>query len=483
MDNSEKGLAKIKVSNGEQVVFTNDDGYWELPLIVENAIFVIKPSGYKTGLSEYHLPQYYYLHYPEGSPTLNIPGIPPSGPLPSYINFPLYKQDEPDKFSMLLFADTQARGIKEVNYISHDIIEECIGSEAAFGITLGDIVADDPALFKEISESTAQIGIPWFYVFGNHDHNRDLTNDQQRDDTFKRFFGPSTYAFEYAQVSFIVIRDIHYEPNGKYVSSYTEQQLSFVSNYLKGLPIDKRVVILQHAPITRTIGRESLFRLIEHRPYTLSFSGHTHTLNHVFLNQENGWNGDSPHHHFINATVSGSWWVGLKDETGIPHATMNDGAPNGYSIVNFDKSDYSIRFKAARRPANYQMNIHLQDDILADSLLNTQVLVNVFAGSERSIVKMRISGFSEWIPMEYAPQVDPLNQWMHSLSPFLDLKLSNGKNTEEALGWKMDPARRSTHIWAAKMPSNLLPGTYHLEVHSKDMFGQEDIGKRVFRIR
>jgi hypothetical protein len=68
---------------------------------------------------------------------------------------------------------TQIDPIKEVNYVSHDVVEECIGTTAVFGVTLGDIVADDPALFEEVSQSIAQIGIPWNYVFGNHDHNRD----------------------------------------------------------------------------------------------------------------------------------------------------------------------------------------------------------------------------------------------------------------------------------------------------------------------
>lgn len=85
--------------------------------------------------------------------------------------------------------------------------------------------------------------------------------------------------------------------------------------------------------------------------------------------------------------------------------------------------------------------------------------------------------------MEHAPQADPLNKWRHSLSPFLDLNLPNENNAEAALGWKMAPSRYSTHIWSAKMPLILIPGTYRLEVYSKDRFGEVAIGNRVFRIR
>lgn len=482
-DAEEPGIPSVLVSNGEEVVASRSDGSWQLPVRAGQPLFVIKPSGYQSPLTENQLPYYYYWHQPQGSPDTEIPGLAPTGLLPGCINFPLYWQEEPERFEVLLFADPQARGMKEVNYVSHDVLEECMGTDAAFGITLGDIVADDPALFKEISESTATIGIPWYYVFGNHDHNRDVSEDEFRDETFNRFFGPSTYAFEYGKVVFLVLRDIHYSENGRYTSRYTESQLRFAKNYLEKVPLEKRVVILQHAPIVRTEGREELFRLLEGRPHTLSFAGHTHTMRHVFLGPEHGWQGDSPHHHFINATVSGSWWVGLKDETGIPHATMNDGAPNGYSLVTFDGTDYRIRFKAARRPSSYQMNIHLPDDIPARQLKNTLVIANVFAGSEKSSVSMRIGTAGSWIPMTFDPREDPLNTWMHSLDAYLEQTLPDGTRLDEGLGWKMDPPQVSGHTWSALLPANLAIGTYRLEVLTRDQFGQEYRSYRIFRVR
>ncbi|WP_162416350.1 calcineurin-like phosphoesterase C-terminal domain-containing protein [Cyclobacterium roseum] len=483
LDPGEPGIPSVLVTNGVEVTESGPDGGWKLPVREGQAVFIIKPAGYQSPLNANHLAQYYYWHQPNGSPFTEVAGLTPTGPLPEQINFPLHPQEEEDRFEVLLFGDPQARGIKEVNYVSHDVIEECLTTDAAFGITLGDIVADDPALFEEISESTAQIGIPWYYVFGNHDHNRDVTEDPFRDETFNRFFGPSTYAFEYGKVAFIVIRDIHYDESGKYTSQYTDEQLNFIKNFLDFVPLEKRVVIVQHAPITRTQGRKQLFQLLQNRPYTLSIAGHTHTMNHVFIDQDEGWKGETPHHHFINATVSGSWWVGLKDETGIPHATMNDGAPNGYSLVEFDGTDYRIRFKAARRPASYQMNIHLPDDIPTNELKNTAVLVNVFAGSEKSQVKMRVGDSNTWIPMQFDPQEDPLNAWMHSLDKYLDLELSNGTSVDEGIGWKMDPPQISNHIWTATLPDHLSVGTHRLEVETQDQFGQEYRSYRIFRVR
>ncbi len=481
-DSHEPTLPNILVSNGLDVVATDGSGRYKLPISEGMGIFVIKPSGFAVPLNSHHLPQYYRWHKPQGSPITAVPGVAPTGRLPDLLNFALEAQVEDDKFDVLLFGDPQARGIKEVNYVSHDVVEECIGTTAALGITLGDIVADDPALFEEVSQSISQIGIPWYYVFGNHDHNRDVTDDVHRDETFRRIFGPSTYAFEYAQVSFIILRDIHYSEDGRYTSKFTDEQIDFVQEYLNQVPAKKLVVVVQHAPLILTEGREHLYRLLEKRPHTLSISGHTHTMNHVFVDGEMGWKGSSPHHHFINATVSGSWWCGLKDETGIPHATMNDGAPNGYTILSLDGAAYQLTFKAARRPADYQLNIYLADDIPQDSLESTRVIVNVFAGSQRSTVEMKVAGREEWLPLDFTPMPDPNNVWMHSLSPFLDVRLEDDRRSDEALGYKMDLPRHSSHIWSTRLPADLSPGTHHLLVRTTDMFGREWTGRRIFRV-
>ena len=38
-----------------------------------------------------------------------------------------------------------------MDYIFHDVVDELIGTDAAFGVSLGDNVADDPELMDEIS--------------------------------------------------------------------------------------------------------------------------------------------------------------------------------------------------------------------------------------------------------------------------------------------------------------------------------------------
>ena len=42
-----------------------------------------------------------------------------------------------------MFADPQPRNRAEVDYLIQDVLEEMVGTDASFGVTLGDIMFDD----------------------------------------------------------------------------------------------------------------------------------------------------------------------------------------------------------------------------------------------------------------------------------------------------------------------------------------------------
>jgi hypothetical protein len=464
-DKNEKGVKGICISNGKEVVQTNEKGEWQIESTLKKSVFVIKPSGYSVRLNQNQIPQYFNS---VGNTLLEI-------------NFPLVKAEEKKQFKTLFFGDTQARGMKEVNYIFHDVVEELIGTDAAFGVSLGDIVADEPEMMDDVAAGIGQIGVPWYNVFGNHDSDRDAKTNEDRDNTFERFFGPSTYAFEYGQVVFIALNNIYFKPDGKYKSHFTEDQLAFVENYLKVVPKNKLVVLMMHSPIVACDNREEMYQIIQNREHTFSISGHVHEQINLFVDEKMGWKGKKPHHHLINATVCGSWWCGLNDETGIPHATMNDGAPNGYSIITFDGNSYSVRFKAARRSENYQINIYLPDVLEKSAIDTTKVLANVFAGSVKSEVEMSIDN-GDWIAMDTIQTIDPEILRMHSLSPFLNEKV-NGDQLDNVFGFAMDYPSISHHIWKAKFPQGIKPGTHTITIRATDMYNQIYTAHRIFRIK
>lgn len=162
-DRREQVLAGISVSNGVDVVQTNQQGKYTLPVGEDNIIFVIKPNGYRPPVNEYNQPQGYYIHKPHGSPESIYPGVVPTGPLPKFVDFGLVQQDESKEFTALVFGDPQAYNMDEIGYFAKGIVEELKGIEnVAFGISLGDIVGDDLVLHQPYIESVAQVGVPWY---------------------------------------------------------------------------------------------------------------------------------------------------------------------------------------------------------------------------------------------------------------------------------------------------------------------------------
>lgn len=81
--------------------------------------------------------------------------------------------------TVLVFGDTQARDEKEIYYMARNVIAELIDVDAAFGITLGDVVFDDLNLYDHIAKTHAAIGIPWRYIAGNHDNDYSGNNSNE----------------------------------------------------------------------------------------------------------------------------------------------------------------------------------------------------------------------------------------------------------------------------------------------------------------
>lgn len=475
-DSDEPLLADIRVSNGREIVQTDADGRYRLPVDDDTILFVIKPRGFRTPLNAEQLPQFYYIHKPAGSPRSQFPGVAPTGPLPESIDFPLYVQDEPEQFRAILFGDPQPRDQKEVDYISHDIIPQLIGTDASFGVTLGDIVFDDLSLFSSLNKAIALVGIPWYNVIGNHDINRDADHSHHANETFESVYGPSYYSFDYGVVHFIVVDDIEWVvdhgDHKHYRGGLNEEQLAFLERDLSLIPEDQLVVLMMHIPLVDVHNRQKLYRLIEQRPFCMSISAHTHYHEHRFITREDGWEGPEPHHHVINVTVCGSWWSGRPDEYGIPHTMMRDGAPNGYSIISFDGHDYEIDFRAARRPASHQMSIFAPNVVLASAAHETDVYVNVFNGSSRSTVEMRLGESGDWTSMEQVIVEDPL---------YVQTRNAERASPDPAARELPGPVR-STHLWRARLPREPEVGTHLIHVRTTDMHGKQHADQRILRV-
>nr|ADY57750.1 metallophosphoesterase [Rubinisphaera brasiliensis DSM 5305] len=479
-DDGDKPLQGIRVSNGRDIVTTDENGKYELSVTDDTILFVIKPQGYRTPLSKDNLPRFYYIHKPNGSPDFKFPGVAATGPLPESVDFPLYRQKEPDQFQAILFGDTQPRNQEEVDYIAHDVIEDLIGTKASLGVTLGDIAFDNLDTMESLNQTIALLGIPWYNVIGNHDLNYDASERKLANETYERIYGPSYYAFDHGPVHFLVIDNIEWTPgepgtNGRYQGGIGKDQLEFIRNDLKQVPEEKLVVLMMHIPLTSVTDRHGLYRLIEKRPYCLSISGHTHFHEHVWITKDDGWEGPEPHHHIINVTVCGSWWSGTKDERGIPHTTMADGGPNGYSLLSFDGHGYTLDYRAAGRAQDYQMEIDAPETLTAGAEKAESVYVNFFNGSKKDTLKLKVND-GDWHAMEYTREPDPKYKEMFEREDqLLSLRLNPPFR-------KLPSPKVSSHLWKSKLPVDLPVGTHLITIEAHDQWGREFRAERRIRV-
>lgn len=481
-DEGERGLRNVRVSNQREVVLTDRRGRWQLPLLDggETIFYVVKPKGYAPPVSAEQLPRFAYTHKPAGSPGLRFPGVAPTGPLPASIDFPLRRQAEPATFQAIFFGDTQPRDLREVDYFKHDIVEELIGqTQAKFGVTLGDIVFDNLAVMEPHNAAVALIGIPWWNVIGNHDVNTDAATAADFDDTYNRIYGPSYFSFDYGPVHFISLNNVNWVPPAErgtnsptWRPALEAQQLEWLKHDLALVPEKQLVVLMMHIPLNDMRNAQDVYRLIEKRPYSFSISGHTHWMDHRFLRREDGWMGVAQHHHVVNVTACGSWWTGQPDEQGIPHATMSDGAPNGYSVLTFKDRGVTVDYKAARRPADYQLNIMAPEKVAVGATATTPVHVNVFNGAENSTVRLRLNNRGPWVMLEKVLEPDPSFVAAREREP----------ESPVAPVRRLPAPIKSRHLWKGWLPAGLSVGTHYLCVEATDVNGKLHPAVRVITV-
>ncbi|GAB3650398.1 calcineurin-like phosphoesterase family protein [Echinicola sediminis] len=484
MDSDERGIPKVPVSNGEDVVLTDDQGYYELKVGIDHSIFVIKPSAYQVPVNEKKIPQYFYTHKPKGSPKMEYAGVEPTGKLPEQVNFGLIPTEYNENFTALIFGDPQTSNRFELDHFEKEVIEEVQNVHGVnFGITMGDIMGDDLSLYHLYIDAISKIGVPWYNVLGNHDLNRDAITDRLSDETFEAHFGPSNYAFNQGLVHFIVLDNVLYpDPkDGKnYWGGFRDDQLKFIKNDLQYVPKDHLIVLTFHIPLKerekdtfQDENRQQLFDLLSEYPYTLSLSAHTHVQNQDFFSKEQGWKQERPHHEFNIGTTCGDRYSGFLNEKGIPKSKMKDGTPKGYAFLDFTGNQYFIRYKVVGQGEDKQMGIFLTTGEDSSPEIVREFYVNFFMGSEEDQLRYRIDD-GMWTDMIYQEDYDP--EYLQELSDW-DLDSLSGKAN------KPSNAEKSTHLWKGDIQGTLGQGVHVIEVEATDMFGRKHYGKKTFPIR
>ncbi|WP_212541894.1 calcineurin-like phosphoesterase C-terminal domain-containing protein [Sphingopyxis indica] len=390
LDDGEAGVPGVKVSNGRDVVQTAADGSYSLAARDDMSVFVIQPSGWQVPTNRDFIPQFAYQHKPAGSPKrLRFGGLPPTGPLPAAINFPLAPSETGDDFRCAILGDVQATSNMEVGYARDTIVRELenLNDRPACIFALGDLVGDDLGLIPRLADVLGAARIPQWWVQGNHDYDSDADRDADSSDSWRREYGPVTYAFEIGRVLFIGLDNIVYpcgrvdyeafsrdfcgeDPRKTYNGRFTDDQMRFVENLVKATDPGKLIVLGHHIPLVGFDNREQwqhqtdnaaeLYRILKGRK-ALDLSGHSHTLENLASGDSfAGWKQSVgvdtiPFRHVVAGAVAGDWWGGDFDIAGIPMSLQGDGSPRGYIDMAVRGTDYDLDYRAAGQPVDKAM--------------------------------------------------------------------------------------------------------------------------------
>lgn len=479
-DKNDKGISGVSVSNGLDVVKTDKNGFYILPVspdMHDPMVFISKPNGYDLPLNEYNIPQFYHI----------CRSFVANEYYGSYdkINFPLYPTDESESFKMLVLGDIQPRNDTEVGYIRESVSEILSSKDydgSTFAISLGDNVYDNLSLYPHLLDTMSQLGIPVYYVPGNHDMDYDAYNDEDSLDTYKSYCGPAYYSFNYGKVHFVVLDSVYYDGKKLYHGELGDRQLEWLKNDLSFVPDDNLIVLNMHLPIVSfkekyspremIKDRDKLFELLDGRP-VLALAGHTHTLEKFVPGEEYGcWGEPLPFPVIIAGAVCGRWWSGPKDESGIPLSYQSDGTPRGYMVFEFNGNKYKEKYNTFSK--NPDMNVSFTSGdvfedfygrykvlsngiILKQDIGNVYVLANVFNGDKNSTVELQIDDRE---PIQMKRDLNIVDPYAYATFDY-DIKSCNIAFLTSALAVPPIPqASPSTHIWTAPLPDDLEPGLH-----------------------
>jgi hypothetical protein len=387
----EPGVEGVVVSNGRDVATTDAEGRYELPVLDDMTVMVHEPAAWDVPVNEDGVPQFFYIHKPEGTPEpLRYGGLAPTGPLPVEINFPMIRTGVSEDFTCVMMGDAQPYSNTEVGYVRDGVLDDLLArdlSDAECVVMLGDVMGDDLSLLPRFMDLFAVLGLPQYYIHGNHDFDFDATTDAHSADSWRRIYGPAYYSFEIGDAVFVALDNVVYpcgpeddgpggrdacaDPESKvYNGRVTDDQMTWLEGLLAEVPEDKLVVMMHHIPFVSFIdsntGRHQtdnlreIHALLAGRP-AVSFSGHTHTFEYLSAGEwYEGWEEQVgvtrlPFDHVVAGAPSGNWYMADFSFDGVPMAFARGGTPPGYLTVAFEGSDFAVDFHAAGQPADRKL--------------------------------------------------------------------------------------------------------------------------------
>lgn len=366
IDTSGEGVEGVVVNNGRQFTQTDQDGRWSLltDTLVSKYISISTPADFCLPAAD-GIAAGFYVSVGEA--------IAQKGH-----DFVLRRRThKADDFYYVAISDPQVRNESDLRRWREETmadvrrVADSLGDEReVVGVTLGDLVFDDMALYAPYAQSVSNSGMTMFSCIGNHDFDRRWKDlDSMRlgapayaEKKYNERFGPTDYSFNIGKAHVVTMKNINYLGNGRYVERMTDEQLEWLANDLSYVPRGSLVLLNIHAPGWGSVNKADIMsaadRLAEVlRGYRVHvFCGHTHYFQNVEVSE-------SLYQHNIGAAC-GAWWQGKVNCCG---------APNGYLVVSVEGDRLRWRYKATGTSPDVQMSVYgqgewpsLAEDIVAN---------------------------------------------------------------------------------------------------------------------
>lgn len=366
-------LAGVVVSDGFQSVRTDSDGkyYLNSNLSKVTCVSVSIPSGYMPAVKK-GIPAFWK----------KLSSLTPVGGVYT-VNFACSKMSNPDKFTIIVYADVQIRSNvgwriwDDTAYHSIDVAKDVFSdirdraasvSGNVIGLSLGDQVHKDQSMYSVYmgADMLGGLTFPNFCVPGNHDYDAESTVKTyvQAAANYEANLSPVRYSFNLGRFHVVMLDNARTKYEASEGSEVTEQKgmpdeaWEWLQGDLKHIPTTTPIILCSHSPLFMEVYEDSAnnnsrLRDISTRPWALNteygallasykkvyaLNGHLHnTFNYVY---PSGAKKNIEVHSVSRAT--GELWTN--------HFLNKCGTPRGYIVFDVDGERVTYKFK----PVTYQ---------------------------------------------------------------------------------------------------------------------------------
>ncbi|WP_257162602.1 calcineurin-like phosphoesterase C-terminal domain-containing protein [Corynebacterium cystitidis] len=507
-DDDEPGVPGVSVSNGKDIVITDDEGRYSLPVDPNTTVFITQPAGYQVPVDEDNIPQFFYNHVPEGSPELLYGGFEPTGPLPDIVNFPLAASESnaAEDQRCIIGGDIQTYTKEEVEYARKGAFTDLAARNdysSCGALFVGDIVGDDLSLFEDIRSLTSMINGPARMLPGNHDLDFDA-DAEHKFDTYRSQFGPTYYSYDVGNAHIIALESVEYPTEGDlvYRGAIGEEQMEWLRQDIANTPEDRVIVLATHIGLVSFLDSDQaqhqvaqlneIHDLLEGRE-AIHVAGHTHALSNMREGDSlKGWKDifgleALPFDHVIAGAISGDWYNGRMTEGGYPTAMTRDGSRPGVMTLDINGCDISSFFTVTGEDQSTQMAVGLNtpayrdwfaenrdnsgeaeplDNALTisqDDLADTWLTANFWFGGTGDTVEVSFDGAT--------PVAAQRTQDMAGEDVLRGVEYSDPAAVQQQLVHGESVAEQSSSLWTLDLPQDLAAGDHTAEVTATDIHG------------